>query len=71
MVKVELRGPLFGFARRLNWTAPFPVPLLPAVIAIQLTGLEAVQAHVAPPDAATVTLPLDAPTGYEVLPDKV
>lgn len=55
----------------MNWTAPFPVPLLPAVIATQFTGLEAAQAHVEPPDAVTVTLPLDAPTGYEVLPDKV
>jgi hypothetical protein len=61
---------LLGFARTLNWTMPLPVPLLPAVIATQFTGLEAVQAQVAA-DAATVTLPLDAAAGYVVLPDSV
>jgi hypothetical protein len=62
MVSVALRAPLFGFARRLNWTVPLPLPLLPAVITTQSTGLDAVQAHEVA-DAATDTLPLDAAFG--------
>lgn len=61
IVIVPVRGMPVMFASKLNCTVPLPVPLAPAVTAIQEAPLTAVHAHPAP--AVTATEPDPLPTG--------
>ena len=56
MVMVPVRWLVSVLADTEYFTVPFPLPLLPEVIVIQLTLLVAVQLH--PLDVITLTLPL-------------
>ncbi len=54
------------FASSVYETIPFPVPAAPPVIVIQLLLLTAAQEHV-PPDAVTITLPVELLDGNELV----
>ena len=57
---VPLRDVVDGFAAAVNDTVPFPDPLVPAVIVIQVSVVVAV--HAQPVGAVTPTLPEPPPT---------